>query len=227
MDPKLKLKPVEIIDIGIDKHTKIPIPILNENIIPTYTVDNGVPSDTFIINFNSYYSSQVFVSTIVSDYEINLTFDFGDGTNLETWLIKTGGTIITHLFPSAYTYTITASGWLDRIKTLVVSSSGTTEGGVFHVNITNLKKLSYLDLSNNLLTTISLNGLAYLNNILLYNNYFSNDVIDDIYIEVDTFLTFNGSVSTIGVNNGHPSIYSTDARTSLTLYKGWTLNYNI
>lgn len=36
MDPKLKLKPIELIDIGIDKHTKIPIPILNTNIVVTY-----------------------------------------------------------------------------------------------------------------------------------------------------------------------------------------------
>jgi hypothetical protein len=75
MDPKLKLKPVELIDIGIDKLTKIPTPILNNNTISTYTVENGVPIDTFVINFNAFYSNQTLITTISSDYEINLNFD--------------------------------------------------------------------------------------------------------------------------------------------------------
>ena len=49
MDPKLNLKPIELIDVGIDKFTKIPIPILNENMISTFEMENNVPSDTFIL----------------------------------------------------------------------------------------------------------------------------------------------------------------------------------
>jgi len=54
MDPKLKLKPIELIDIGIDKHTKIPVPILTTNIVATYD-DTEPLNDSFnikIININ-------------------------------------------------------------------------------------------------------------------------------------------------------------------------------
>jgi hypothetical protein len=53
-----------------------------------------------------------------------------------------------------------------------------------------------------------------------------NDVIDDLYIEADTFLTFGGTMSTIGTTNGKPSIYSDISRNSLNS-KGWNLSYNI
>lgn len=40
MDTLLTLKPIELIDIGIDKLTKIPIPILNENVVSDWDYDS-------------------------------------------------------------------------------------------------------------------------------------------------------------------------------------------
>ena len=42
MDIKLSLKPIELIDIGIDKHTKMPVPIQIENIVPTDNIVNNI-----------------------------------------------------------------------------------------------------------------------------------------------------------------------------------------
>jgi hypothetical protein len=224
MDSKLYLKPIELLDIGIDKLTKIPIPILNNNIITISNTENGIPSDSFIIKFNAAYSDQTLNMTVFSDYDIDLYFDFGDGI-IDSWGVTETGQFIQHTFPSALTYTVTATGWLDRIKTLIISPSGTT-GAVTSAYLGNLKKLSYLDLADNRLINIDLSKLIYLNNINLFNNYLTNDVIDDLYINADTFLTFNGNINTLGTNNGIPSIYSSASRNNLTVYKEWVLSYN-
>lgn len=226
MDPKLRLKPIELLDIGVDKLTKIPVPILSSNINPTFAMENELPNDTFILTFDSNYSDAILSFTFFTDYQIYLTFNFGDGF-IENWIIPSGYTSMLHVYTGATTtYNVTVNGWLDRIKTLIILPSGTTEGGVTTADITQMKKLSYVDLSNNRLTSLSLSGMIYLNTIKLDNNYFTNDIIDDLYIDADTFLTFNGSMSTTGINNGVPSIYSDIARNSLTVYKQWTLNYN-
>lgn len=226
MDPNLRLKPIELLDIGIDKHTKIPIPILNNNVISTFNMDNGVPVDSFIFTFDSTYSNKGVSATISSTYNIILSFNWGDGSAVDNWTITSGGTSVSHIYTSATTYTITAYGWLEKINSLIILPSGSTYGGITAANILALKKLTNLNLSNNRLTKLSLDGMIYLNNISLDNNYLTNDVIDDLYIEADTFLTFNGNMSTLGTTNGKPSIYSDFARNSLTSYKGWTLNYN-
>lgn len=219
MDSKLFFKPSELIDIGIDKLTKIPVPILNNNVISTYDTANGVPSDSFILTF----IGTEFSVYLESDYNITIFANFGNGISI-SYLIS-GGTQISYKYPSNYTYTITFTGWLDKIKSLICTNYGNV--GLISVSINRLKKLSNLDLSNNLLNDLDLSGLVHLNSITLNDNYFSNDVIDDLYIEVDTFLTFEGNMSTIGINNGTPSIYSDISRTSLGPYgKGWTLNYN-
>lgn len=224
MDPKLQLKPIELLDIGIDKLTKIPVPILNDNMVSTFDTDNGVPSDSFVLTFDANYSNKIFLTTITSRYLMNLSFDYGDGVT-ESWLITTGGTSITHTYASAITYTITATGWIEKITSLIIlPASGT--GGLTSASISKIKTLSYLNLTNNRLTKLSLVGLIYLNTITLTDNYFPNDVIDDLYIEADTFLTFSGKMDTTGTNNGKPSGYSLASRNSLTVNKWWTLSYN-
>ncbi len=225
MDPKLTLKPIELIDVGIDKLTKIPIPILSNNMVSTFDVENGVPTDSCFFEFDANYSNKIFSITLVSEYLINLSFNYGDNSTIQNYLITNSGTSIMYEFASAITYTITITGWIEKIKSIIVLSvSG--GGGVLSATLSKTKKLSYLDLTNNRLTNLYLNGLIYLNTIKLDDNYFPNDVIDDLYIEADTLLTFNGNLSTTGINNGKPSIYSSYARNSLSVYKGWTLNYN-
>ena len=221
MDPKLKLKPIELLDIGIDKLTKIPIPILNDNVISTFNMDNGVPTDSFIFTFNCYTGATLSFM-IVSNYQIILSIDYGDGTPVADIQIS-GATQISHIYTSAYTYTITVSGWLEKITTLILN--GDVGKAVITAYLNRLTKLSYLDISNNRLTGFNMDGMIYLNTIYLDSNYLTNDAIDDLYIEADTFLTFNGNMSTGGATNGKPSIYSNDAINSL-YSKGWTLNYN-
>ena len=92
--------------------------------------------------------------------------------------------------------------------------------GLTSVSLTNLKKLITLDLSNNYLTTININGLIYLKYIYLgYNNI--SDVDYDIYISADTFLSLNGTIDTTG--NALPTVYSEQDRNSLKI-KGWVLS---
>jgi len=222
MDTKLKLKPIEVLDIGIDKLTKIPVPILNENMVSVYDMESGVPSDSFLLYYNAGYG-YTFYATIASSDSFNLYIDYGDGTN-ETNMILTGGTVVSHIYTSATTYTITMSGWLDKITTLTVIN------GLSSVSINYLKKLSTLNLSGNILTSINIENMIYLKNINLSNNYFSNDEIDDIFNTADTFLTFGDPLNqnildVTGSNNGTPSVYSINAINSL-INKFWTLNFN-
>lgn len=219
MDPKLKLKPTELIDIGIDKYTKIPVPILSSNMISIFDIENGIPTDSFIFKYNSNYDLN-FSATIILDYPITLSIDYGDGFT-ENRIMLTGGTTIGRNYTSAITYTITITGWLDKVVGIISNN-----GSISSISLNYVKKLSYLDLSNNRLTNLELDGLVYLNTIKLDDNYFPNNIIDDLYIITDTFLTFNGNMSTTGTNNGKPSIYSNSAITSLSSYKGWTLLYN-
>jgi hypothetical protein len=218
MDSKLKFKPIELLDIGIDKLTKIPIPILNDNIISTFDMENGVPTDSFILTYDAS-SGYTFQMTLTSSDTILLSLDYGDGST-GSFLISTGGTPVTHTYLSAITYTITASGWLEKITNFICLN------GITHVEINNIKKLNYLDLSNNHLTKLNLDGMIYLNFINLEDNYLSNDEVDDIYIVADTFLTFAGYINTVGTNNGKPSVYSEASREDLDLNKNWTLSYN-
>jgi hypothetical protein len=224
MDKKLYLKPIELIDIGIDKLTKIPVPILNENIVSTFDMENGLPSDSFIFTFGSNYSSGTFFTTITSDFPVTLSFNFGDGI-IENHLISTSGTSVEHYYSVESIYTITITGWIEKIKKLIISPYGSVDGGIITASLNKIKRLNYLNLSNNRLTQLSLNGLINLTTIILDDNYFPNDVIDDLYIEVDTFPRYNGYMSTIGINNGKPSIYSNFAINNLN-EKGWDLNYN-
>lgn len=219
MDTKLIFKPLELIDIGIDKFTKIPIPILNENMISTFNTDNDIPSDTFILTLDASYNN-IFSMTLSSDYNVDLIFNYGDGI-IETISIITGGTSLSHTFTGSTVYTITISGWLDKIKSII-----SINGSINSAFLNKLKKLSYLDLSNNRLSELNLENMIYLNKIYLNDNYFSNDIIDDLYIVADTFLTFNGYIYTTGINNGKPSIYSEDSRYNL-ISKNWNLNYNL
>jgi len=226
MDSKLSLKPSELIDIGIDKYTKIPIPILNENMIPTFEKENGVPVDSFEFYFDSNYSDKTISATLYSDKETNLSINFGDSSNIFNFAISTGGTVIEHVYATTAIYKVILTGWIERIKSIIILSNNSENGGVVSIFLKNVKRLYSLNLSNNRLTNIDISGLIYLNNINLNNNYLTNDVIDDLYIDADTFLTYSGDINTSGDNNGKPTVYSESARSSLN-GKDWRMNYNI
>jgi len=223
MDPKLKLKPVEILDIGIDKLTKIPVPIYNDNVVSTYDMENNLPTDTISFTFDSNYSNNTFGITLTTNYETKLYFNYGDGNTSEATI--NGTSYLPYTYTSFSIYTITISGWLNKLTDIILLPLPSSDGGLLSINIRNARKLNNLNLSGNLLTSIDISGLIYLNNIDLSNNYLTNDEIDDIYINADTTVKYTGSIDTTGTNNGTPSVYSSYARSSL-LSKSWTLNYN-
>lgn len=226
MDSKLTLKPIELLDIGIDKLTKIPIPILNNNVTSEYDNDNGIPIDSFYIQFNSNYSESTLLIELSSTYPTSLTFDFGDSVTYSVPYLANIPSSIKHIYSTLGIFEVRVFGDLSKITRLFVSPSGTT-GGVMSVSISNLKLLNELAISNSLLSTINIEKLIYLNNINLYNNYLSNSEIDNVFNLADTFMTTNGNIEIRGINNGTPSTYSSYSRNDLTTNKRWVLNYNI
>jgi len=223
MDPKLTFKPIELLDVGIDKLTKIPVPILIDNMISTFDNDDGVPVDSFNIVFDSNYSSGYLTITLTSTYPTNLTFDFDDGYT--PTLLISGDTVVQNYYATSGKYSVNVFGDLNKITRMFINPSGTTVGGLVSASLNNLKKLSYLDLSDNLLSQLNIEGMIYLNNIILKNNYIYNNYIDDLYNTSDMIPLFNGTIDTTGTNNGTPSVYSLEARNNL-IFKGWSLNYN-
>jgi hypothetical protein len=226
MDSKLTLKPIELLDIGIDKLTKIPIPILNDNVTSEYDNDNGIPIDSFYIQFNSNYSnSTLLIELSAPTFPTSLTFDFGDGTTEQHTISLPF--IYQHIYSTTDIFDIRIFGDLNKIERFYVSPSGTT-GGVMSASISNLKYLKEFAIPNSLLTTINIEKLIYLENINLYNNYLSNSEIDNVFIIADTFMTTDGTINISGVNNGKPSVYSLYSRNDLiSSNKRWLLNYNI
>lgn len=215
MDTKLKFKPIELIDIGIDKHTKIPMPILADNIIFTNDVVNGVPINSFTIKV----STLSFNMKINNIRNISLSINYGDGT-LKT---LTGTTITdSHTYLTNTEKTIEISGDLDKITGFTC-----TDSGIVEIHILKLFKLNHLYLSGNSIEEIDIKGIVSLNTIDIKNNYLNASSIDDIIINANTFLTYNGLIELTGTNNSKPSVYSELAIDNLTNNKLWTLNYNI
>lgn len=224
MDSNLILKPIELLDIGIDKLTKMPVPILNENMVSTFDNDNGVPTSTFNFTYDASYGGLTIIISLSAIYPTNITFDFGSGQT-ETFLVQTGNTSKTHVYTYLRQYTITIYGDLDKISKLYLNGCG----GIISANLNNLRKLIILDISGNRLTSLNLGGMIYLQNISVKDNYLYNDDIDDVYATTDLIpynpLAVAKSLDTTGPNNGTPSSYSTIAISNLT-FKGWTLLHN-
>ena len=221
MDTSLTLKPIELIDIGIDKLTKIPIPILSDNMISIYNIDeSGIPIDSlsFIINTSLSINGLSGSCTINSVYPITLTFNWGN--NRFNQVNISGNTTIDEnsgfYYDSNGTYTILITGGVSLITNFEMINQGITS-----ILPYNLKKLTFFNLSGNSLTTINMDGLIYLKYIYLQYNKII-DVDFDIYIAADTFLSFNGYINTVG--NSSPTIYSEIDRNNL-ISKGWTLTY--
>lgn len=223
MDTKLTFKPIELLDVGIDKLTKMPVPILNENIVSTYQNENGIPINSFTFIFDSNYSNSIVLMTITTDYNTTLFFDWGDGDTFSIPIL--GDTTVYHQFTTLSQFEISVFGDLDKVTRLFINPIITTTGGVVSASLNNLRKLTTLDLSDNLLTSLNIEDMIYLSTIVLKNNYLYNDDIDDIYATADTIPLFNGTIDTTGTNNGVPSVYSSIARTNLA-FKGWSLLYN-
>jgi len=218
MDTSLTLKPVELIDIGIDKLTKLPIPILNDNIISTLTVDDdNIPIDSLIFVINTLKNSLSVSFTIVSSNSMTLSADWGDGKVAQKInIIEENENVINYDYDDNGIYTINISGGVSLINSLVMNNQGVTS-----IIIRNLKKLNILSLKKNYLSTIDINGLIELNSI----NVSGNSILDvdyDIYIPANTFLSYNGNIDTTG--NALPTSYSDLDRNSL-LSKGWTIIY--
>lgn len=217
MDTLLTLKPIELIDIGIDKLTKIPIPILNENVVSDWDYDSmNLPIDYIVIEYDGSYE---FNSNINSKIPITITFDWGDGSSSNQNIGLGGiGNQTGHTYAQSGIYTINIIGPVSLINSLIIGS------GMTSINLSECKSLEYLDLRNNKLTTIDLDGLINLKNISLQNNNIV-DVDYDIYIIADTFPISNTSTYLINTfGNSPPTIYSEEARNSLII-KGWGLTY--
>ena len=62
-----------------------------------------------------------------------------------------------------------------------------------------------------------------LNNINLSDNFLTNDIVDDIFITLDTFFIYNGYINIDGPNNGIPSSYAETPIRDLKYKKNWTI----
>lgn len=84
MDSKLKLKPIELIDIGIDKHTKIPVPILNTNIVATY--DNADNFKIEVINIEKNIDNIILVDGLTIEI-VKLRYNWFLNANVKNCII--------------------------------------------------------------------------------------------------------------------------------------------
>lgn len=217
MDTLLTLKPIELIDVGIDKLTKLPVPILNDNIVSNWEYDGfNLPIDYIIIEFDGSKDFNCYISAKIP---ITLTFNWGDDSNSQNYSFNPYNTVPIKQYLESGIYTINIIGPVSLITELKIGS------GVRSIYLKDCKNLQSLDLSNNYLTTIDLDGLINLYHIDVSNN----DIVDvdyDIYITADTvpISILNASkylINTYG--NSLPTIYSKENRDSL-YYKGWNGN---
>lgn len=219
MDTKLSLKPIELIDIGIDKHTKMPMPILTENLVYTNDNDDGVPLNTFVLKLKSTTLS------VKMDCEKSISLEINFGDTGYTTTVSGDTILVNYTYPSIVEKTITITGDLNKITGLTCVNVGLND-----VDISTLKKLKYLNLSGNTLTFVNLTGLFNLNYIDLNNNNLNSSSTDDVFIQANTFLAYGngidiGIINVVGINNSPPSTYSLLERTNLQNIKRWTLNY--
>jgi len=216
-DPNLIYKPIELIEIGIDKHTKIPIPILNENLLITYDSLTGSTQ----INDNIFYfnltSSSFFEYSIISDSITTLNINWGDG-NIEN-ITFNGSFANNHTYIINQNYTITFYGNLNHIKR--ISANGNISNGDF----TKIRNLESLDLSNNVLIDLNIDGLIYIKNLVLHNNIL---VDSDKYFNIINSNTniYGGLIDTAGGTNRYITSVSSISRDNLLL-KTWRLYYNL
>ena len=226
-DPNLTYKPIELIEIGVDKHTRIPIPILNENLLIIHDTITGTTSgSTTGTTSSDIFSFEVkFVSLINFNYILHsispttLNIDWGDGT-LETILVN-GGYSSSHSYVNSDFYLITFQGNLQYIDTL------TATGRIISSDISKLKNLISLNLSNNPLPSVDISQLIYITNLNLSNNLLTDS---DLYFNIlDSFGTSFGNIDTSGgygiYYNSSVTSTSNLSRTNLGL-KGWTLTFN-
>jgi hypothetical protein len=219
-DKNLYFKPIELIEIGVDKHTKIPIPILNENMVISYDLLTGSTSGSTSYD---YFTFQIKGSTTTFNYILNstslttLNINWGDG-NIDN-ISFTGPYIGTHsyLIASLSDYFITFTGDLQYIIWL---EAGNDE--ILSTNILNLKNLIFLSLPYNSLNTLNINGLLYITKLNLESNSLLET--DSFYNLLNSNGLYDGDIRTIGGSNAVVTSLSSVARTNL-LAKGWTLAY--
>jgi len=222
-DPNLTYKPIELIDIGVDKHTKIPLPILTENLLITYDLLTGVTSGsttgstsydtfTFIVD-----SSTSFSYTFESTNTTTLSVDWGDGSSLEN-ITFSGVYSGSHTFASDGVFRVIFSGDLQYIYHLSSNSNLINK-----VDITKIKNLTTLNLNDNIIDEMEINDLVYLRYLYLNTNTF--DDVDKFFNELDSNGLINGVIDTGGTGNAPVTATSLVARTNL-VSKGWTLTYN-
>ena len=228
-DPNLVFKPIELIEIGVDKHTKIPIPILNDNLSMTYDLLTGATSGTTTgsTSYDSFSftvkADPVFNYTLYSVAPTTLNINWGDGGSGET-ITFNGYYVGSHSYgPISGTIgsqTSVFNGDLQYINQL--SANG---NNIISANLIKLSNLTSLDLSNNkFVYPLNITGLIYLTNLNLSVNYFLE--CDSYYNIIDSNGSLlNGNINTGGGGNASVTSSSSSARTSLNL-KGWTLVYN-
>ena len=226
-DPNLVFKPIELIEIGVDKHTKIPIPILNDNFSITYDLLTGATSGT-TTGSTSYDSFSFTVKGILSfNYILQsvaptiLNINWGDGTSGET-IVFNGYYIGSHTYVSGGNTIETSifSGNLQYITHL--SANG---NNIISANVTKISNMTSLDLSSNhLMNPLDITGLIYITNLYLNDNYLLE--CDSYYNNIDSNGSLmNGTINTGGGNNAIVTSSSASSRSSLSL-KGWVLTYN-
>jgi hypothetical protein len=221
-DPHLIYKPIELIEIGVDKHTKIPIPILNENLSITYDLLTGATSGTttgstsYDIFTFSLKSASIFNYSLISNDSTDLSIDWGDG-NAEN-ITFNGVYSNSHTYLITQDYPVTFQGDLQHIKNL------TANGNIMMGDITKIINLESLDLSNNSLIDMNINGLIYLKNLNLNDNVFLDS---DKYFNIinSNGSMYGGLIDTAGGTNGYITSTSLASRNSL-LSRMWTLYYN-
>ena len=224
-DPNLTYKPIELIDIGVDKHTKIPIPIQSENMQITYDLLTGVTSGstTGTTSYDTFSFGEKRITFIYSlqssTNPTNLTISWGDG-NVESITIPAYGIFNgTHTYAIEDFHTITFSGDLQYITYLFA------EGAIVSINtnITKLKNITNINLNNNSLIDLDISGLIYLQHLYLYNNALTDS--DKFYNLLDSNGLTSGNIDTSGGGNSPVTLASVASRATLSL-KGWTLTYN-
>jgi hypothetical protein len=222
-DSNLTYKPIELIEIGVDKHTKIPIPILNENLLISYDTIIIVTGDTTGITstnkFTFYIKATIgmnFNCIFYSTNSTSLNINWGDGTiediNFNTYHL------IGHTYLDNEFFTITFIGDLQYITSL------TADGAIINTDIITIKNLSSLTLANNLLLDLNINNLMYLTYLNLENNSLLD--VDKYYNSLSSNGLLSGYINTSGNNNSVVTSLSNASRSNLISY-GWNLIYNI
>jgi hypothetical protein len=226
-DPNLIYKPIELIEIGVDKHTKIPIPILSENLVITYDLLTGATSGstTGTTAYGSFSFKikatigMVFNYILQSISPTTLDIDWGDG--LET-ITFNGYYIGSHTYSANNFFGITFQGDLQYLRSVTVNG-----GGIFISNVMNINNLTSLTLSNNILPDFDITGLLYLTHLDLSNNNLVD--VDKFFNILDSNGLLNGYINTSGMGiaglNAHVTTISQVSRNNLIL-KGWTLVYD-